>query len=149
MSGKSAAEIHRRQPTQERARRTVQSIIDASAQILERHGYEAATTNRIAERAGTSVGTLYQYFNNKDEIFDALVEREANAYLLSLKKALPKAGAGPKQAIQKMLEAGFAHTRLIMGLVVNMRYVPNTVYARRGRMIVPRQRQWHRLAVEF
>jgi AcrR family transcriptional regulator len=45
-------------------------------QVLEREGSEAATTTRIAEVAGVSVGTLYQYFSHRDAILDALQERE-------------------------------------------------------------------------
>lgn len=50
-------------------------ILDAAAQVLLREGYARATTNRIAERAGISIGSLYQYFKDKDAVFDALVER--------------------------------------------------------------------------
>ena len=51
----------------------MQAILEAAAQIFERHGYAAGTTNRIAERAGVSIGSLYQYFPNKDAILVALV----------------------------------------------------------------------------
>jgi AcrR family transcriptional regulator len=65
----------RRKPVQRRSLVTVEAIIEAAAQIFERHGYAAGTTNRIAERAGVSIGTLYQYFPNKDAILVALAER--------------------------------------------------------------------------
>lgn len=50
--------------------------MQAATQVLDRDGYPAATTNRIAERAGVSIGTLYQYFPNLDAIVTALVERD-------------------------------------------------------------------------
>lgn len=64
----------RRRPAQARSRDTVQAILEAAAQIFERHGYAAGTTNRIATRAGVSVGSLYQYFPNKDAILVALTD---------------------------------------------------------------------------
>jgi AcrR family transcriptional regulator len=81
----SAARLkRRRRPVQERSRETVQAILEAAAQVFERHGYAAGTTNRVAERAGISIGSLYQYFPNKDAILVALVHRhlaEATAAL--------------------------------------------------------------------
>jgi AcrR family transcriptional regulator len=65
----------RKSPTQERSRQTVDVIIEAATQVFERHGYAAGTTNRIAERAGVSIGSLYQYFPNKDAILAVLLER--------------------------------------------------------------------------
>jgi AcrR family transcriptional regulator len=65
----------RKQPTQQRSRETVAAILDAAAQVFESQGYEAGTTDRIAERAGVSVGSLYQYFPSKDVILVALAAR--------------------------------------------------------------------------
>jgi AcrR family transcriptional regulator len=65
----------RRKPRQDRSRQTVQAILEAAAQVFERHGYAAGTTNRIAERAGVSIGSLYQYFPNKDAIVMELARR--------------------------------------------------------------------------
>jgi AcrR family transcriptional regulator len=63
----------RKLPKQSRSRESVEAILQAAAQVFERHGYAAGTTNRIAARAGVSIGTLYQYFPNKDAILVALV----------------------------------------------------------------------------
>ncbi len=65
----------RKLPKQARSETTVEAILEAAAQIFERHGYAAGTTNRIAARAGVSIGSLYQYFPNKDAILVALVYR--------------------------------------------------------------------------
>ncbi len=65
----------RKRPRQQRARLTVEAILEAAAQVFESEGYAVGTTNRIAERAGVSIGSLYQYFPNKDAILVALVER--------------------------------------------------------------------------
>ena len=68
----------RRRPRQQRSRETVEAILEAAAQVFERHGYAAGTTNRIAERAGVSIGSLYQYFPNKDAIVVELMHRHLN-----------------------------------------------------------------------
>jgi len=74
LKGKSKHQIGVRKPAQSRSRQSFAAIVEASAHVLEEQGYKGATTNRIAERAGVSVGTLYQYFRSKDEIFTALIE---------------------------------------------------------------------------
>lgn len=66
----------RKKPAQKRATVTFDAILDAATQILEDKGARALTTNRIAVRAGVSVGSLYQYFPNKEAIVRALIERE-------------------------------------------------------------------------
>jgi AcrR family transcriptional regulator len=60
---------------QERSQITVEAILQAAAQVFESRGYASATTNRIAERAGVSIGSLYQYFPNKDAILVALARQ--------------------------------------------------------------------------
>jgi AcrR family transcriptional regulator len=65
----------RRKPIQRRARQTVEAILDAVIRILKREGFDAVTTNRIAEVAGVSIGSLYQYFPDKRSIFAALHRR--------------------------------------------------------------------------
>ena len=65
----------RKTPRQERSRRTVERILDAAARIFDEQGYSAATTNDIADEAEVSVGSLYQYFPNKDALLVALTTR--------------------------------------------------------------------------
>ncbi len=65
----------RREPVQKRSRITVDAILAAAAQVFEARGYSSATTNRIAEAAGVSVGTLYQYFADKEALAVALLQR--------------------------------------------------------------------------
>ncbi len=68
----------RKQPRQARAQHTVTAIIEASARILEEQGHGGFTTNAVAELAGTSIGTLYQYFPDKDALLGALIARETS-----------------------------------------------------------------------
>jgi AcrR family transcriptional regulator len=65
----------RKIPRQERSRATVEAILDAAAHVLVKEGIEHATTNRIAEVAGVSIGSLYQYFPSKDALISSLLER--------------------------------------------------------------------------
>lgn len=76
MSTPKKAERGRKQPKQARSRATVEAILDGAVRVLDQEGPDAATTSRIAEVAGVSVGTLYQYFGERDDILDALQERE-------------------------------------------------------------------------
>lgn len=64
----------RKLPCQERSRATVAAIYEAAEQVFTRNGYYATTTDMIAERAGVSIGTLYQYFPSKDAILVGLWE---------------------------------------------------------------------------
>jgi AcrR family transcriptional regulator len=65
----------RKQPSQGRSRFTIRQIVEAAARVFEERGYAGATTNRIAERAGVSIGSLYQYFPNKESILVVLLEQ--------------------------------------------------------------------------
>lgn len=76
----SAARTHRsallrRTPSQLRGKRRVEAILDAAEQVFGELGFEGATTEAIAERAGASIGSLYQFFPNKKALFAALSER--------------------------------------------------------------------------
>ncbi|MFH8442023.1 TetR/AcrR family transcriptional regulator [Streptomyces sp. NPDC018026] len=65
----------RRKPRQVRAELTRERVLTAAAQVFGEYGYAAGTTNRIAERARMSIGSLYQYFPNKDAILAELLVR--------------------------------------------------------------------------
>lgn len=69
----------RRSPRQARSEATVEAIFGATFQLLEADGVDRLSTNRIAERAGVSIGTLYQYFGGKQDILAALAERRAES----------------------------------------------------------------------
>ncbi|WOK17158.1 helix-turn-helix domain-containing protein [Rhodopseudomonas sp. BAL398] len=65
----------RKIPRQARSRATVEVILDATALLLVDEGFEQTTTNRIAERAGVSIGSLYQYFPNREAVVGAVAQR--------------------------------------------------------------------------
>jgi AcrR family transcriptional regulator len=77
----------RKQPAQPRSNRTVGVVLEAAAHILEERGFEGYTTNSTAERAGVSIGSLYQYYPGKDAITIALIEQESAVLLEAVAKA--------------------------------------------------------------
>lgn len=72
----------RKRPTQARSSSMVEAILQAAAELLDHDAPESYTTNRIAARAGASIGSLYQYFPSKDAITAALIAR-ASAHLVT------------------------------------------------------------------
>jgi AcrR family transcriptional regulator len=74
-SGFAAVGELRRTPVQARGRRTVARILDAAAERFVTVGYDATTTTQIAKRAGVSVGSVYQFFRDKEVLLAALAER--------------------------------------------------------------------------
>ena len=78
MSVRATKRSHRRLPKQRRALQTVDAVLDAIVRVLKREGLKAVTTNRVAEVAGVSIGSVYQYFPDKQAIFVALHQRHIN-----------------------------------------------------------------------
>jgi len=72
---RAAATKPRKAPTQARAQATVEAILAATKKVLVNDGYEAASTNRVAEVAGVSIGSLYQYFPSKASLLAELIQR--------------------------------------------------------------------------
>lgn len=81
----------RKNPAQARSKATVEAILAGAAQVFQRQGYAVATTDRIAERAGVSIGSLYQYFPNKDAILVMLAERHIDAGFSLVRELLAEA----------------------------------------------------------
>lgn len=78
----------RKLASQERSKITVEAILDATARVLVREGYARTSTNRIATIAGVSIGSLYQYFPNKESLVAALVARHNREILTLLENAM-------------------------------------------------------------
>jgi AcrR family transcriptional regulator len=74
----------RKKPAQSRSAATYEAIVEAAARILERSGHARFTTNEVADLAGVSIGSLYQYFPNKDAVTRALMEREQLSLVLDV-----------------------------------------------------------------
>jgi AcrR family transcriptional regulator len=73
----------------------VDRILDAAIRVLAREGYAAMSTNRVAAEAGVSIGSLYRYFADKDEIFDSLRARATQSVFADLTAAIAGAAGRP------------------------------------------------------
>lgn len=102
----SSSEL-RRQPRQARARARVGKILEAAADVLRERGYAGMTTNHVAERAGVPIGSIYQYFGNKDALVLALLERRSEAELSVLGQHLDRfqQGAPVENVVRELIEA--------------------------------------------
>lgn len=93
----------RKTPSQPRSAETVASIIEAAAQVLETQGFEGFNTNAVAQRAGVSIGSLYQYFPGKDALTVALIHRETARFYQDAAIALTKRSG--KAALEYLIGA--------------------------------------------
>lgn len=96
----------RKTPIQARSTVTVDAISEAAIQVLLSHGEERFTTTRVAERAGVSVGTLYQYYPNKQSLLSAVFEHHMKNVLARVEAACKGASHKPlAEMIREMVEA--------------------------------------------
>ncbi len=96
----------RKTPVQARSTVTVEAISEATIQVLLRHGAERLTTTRVAARAGVSVGTLYQYYPNKQSLLFAVLEHHMNNVAARVEAACESASHKPlAEMIRDMVEA--------------------------------------------
>jgi AcrR family transcriptional regulator len=103
----------RKQAAQRRSRATVDALIEATARILVREGFDKASTNRIAAEAGVSVGSLYQYFPSKEALVAAVMERHNRRLMQVVRGALAEAAALPmEQAARKLVAAAIKAHRV-------------------------------------
>jgi AcrR family transcriptional regulator len=86
--GTEARASARRPPRQQRSRAIVDAIVEAGRRLLAEEGPAALTTNRIAERAGVSIGSLYRYFENKEAVVAAICDAATGQELPELREAL-------------------------------------------------------------
>ncbi|WP_454871364.1 TetR/AcrR family transcriptional regulator [Paraburkholderia xenovorans] len=93
----------RKTPSQARAGETMESIVEAAAQVLEAEGLEGFNTNAIARRAGVSIGSLYQYFPGKDALTVALIQRETRRFYHDAAAALTQRSG--KAALEYLIGA--------------------------------------------
>lgn len=90
--------------TQQRSRLTVHALLEATARILVREGFDKASTNRIAEVAGVSVGSLYQYFPSKEALVAALIDRHKEEIRQAVQGELAEAVKLPmEQGVRKLI----------------------------------------------
>ena len=103
----------RKNASQGRSRATVDALIEATARILVREGFDKASTNRIAEKAGVSVGSLYQYFPCKEALVAAVMDRHNQQIMRIALGALAESAELPlQQAVRKLVAAGIKAHRV-------------------------------------
>jgi AcrR family transcriptional regulator len=95
----------RKTASQKRSRLMVDALVEATARILVKEGYDRASTNKIAAAAGVSVGSLYQYFPSKEALVAAVVERHTQALSEVSRNALLKVAAHPLDVAVRELVA--------------------------------------------
>lgn len=113
MARKKALTSPRKHASQHRSRATVDALIEATARILVREGFDKASTNYIAEKAGVSVGSLYQYFPSKEALVAAVIDRHQQELRQVALGALEKMMELPlEQAVRKLVTAGIEGHRV-------------------------------------
>ena len=107
----------RKLASQERSRLTVEALIEATARILTKDGYDRASTNRIAEAAGVSIGSLYQYFPSKEALVAGVIDRHTQGVLQVVRNALLKVAMRPieeaaRELVRVMIDAHRVNPKL-------------------------------------
>ena len=96
----------RRRPQQQRSRATVDGILDAASHLLDADGIDALTTTAVADRAGISVGSLYQYFPSKEALVAAVIERHQQEIMQVVRGELAEVANQPiEQGVRTLVAA--------------------------------------------
>jgi AcrR family transcriptional regulator len=126
-----AAAGPRRNPRQERSKITVNAILEAAARVWATRDFGATSTNQIAQRAGVSVGSLYQYFPNKEALLRALHDRQHELLMARMTAAARAGDASLETALQSIIAAAVEHHRAHAPLVrVFARHLPPDLWPR-------------------
>ncbi len=106
---KKKTKIQVKAPTQERSRHTVSTILDACSRILIREGFFGVTTDKIAKEAGVSIGSLYQFFGNKESVVSAVIHNlldQDKHYMLKRFKELDVERLSIEQKVRSLISVG-------------------------------------------
>jgi AcrR family transcriptional regulator len=99
----------RKAPRQRRSAATVEAILVAATRVLERESLEGFNTNRVAEVAGVSIGSLYQYFPNKSALVAALISRQQSALAAEVEACIDaQSGQSLREALVALVEIAIA-----------------------------------------
>jgi len=103
----------RKHASQERSRATVDALIEATARVLVREGFDRASTNRIAEVAGVSVGSLYQYYPGKEALVAAVIDRHNQEIMRVVRAALAEVASQPiEKAVRRIVAVAIEAHRI-------------------------------------
>ena len=113
MPTKNSPFAPRKEPVQARSRMTVKAILEATAQVLVANGYERAGTDAIAALAGVSIGTLYQYFPNKESLVATLIRNHVDEVIHMIEAVLNEnQNTLPETALAAMILASVEAHRI-------------------------------------
>jgi AcrR family transcriptional regulator len=94
----------RKKASQERSRATIDALLAATARILVKEGYDRASTNKIAEAAGVSIGSLYQYFPSKEALVAAVIHRHTREMMAVVRSSFVRVAELPlDQAVRELV----------------------------------------------
>ena len=103
----------RKNASQERSRATVDALVEATARILVKEGFERTSTNRIAEIAGVSVGSLYQYFPGKEALVAAVIDRHNEEIMGIVRATLTELADMPiEKAVRRLVTVAIEAHRI-------------------------------------
>lgn len=103
----------RKRASQERSRATVDALVEATARILVRDGFDRASTNRIAQEAGVSIGSLYQYYPGKEALVVAVIDRHSRDLMNVVRAAAAQIATEPIDiGVRKLVAAAIEAHRV-------------------------------------
>lgn len=126
----------RKNASQERSRATVDALLAATARVLVRDGYDHASTNKIAQTAGVSIGSLYQYFPSKEALVAAVIDRHIGEMREVVRASLVRVASYPlreaaRELVSVMLEAHRIEPKLHRVLVEQIPRIGNMEHVER------------------
>jgi AcrR family transcriptional regulator len=120
----------RKSATQDRSKATVEALLSATTRVLVREGYDRASTNKIADAAGVSIGSLYQYFPTKEALVAAVIERHIGEMMDVVRSAMVRVATLPipeaaRELVKVMIDAHRIEPKLHRVLVEQIPRVGN------------------------
>src|SRR3954463_14779706 len=114
--------VPRKAPKQQRSKETVDVILAATARVLVKEGYDRASTNKIADAAGVSIGSLYQYFPTKEALVAAVIHRHMNEMMEVIQASFIRVASLPlaeavRELVKVMIDAHRVEPKLHRVLV--------------------------------
>ncbi|MDB5975596.1 MAG: TetR family transcriptional regulator [Nevskia sp.] len=137
-----------RKPQQARSKATVESIVEAGFISLSRHGLEGTTTRHIADIAGIGVGSLYEYFDNKEAVYRAMNQHMVDEIVAMIRQSMPVLVRSDIRALVVELLSRFRDL-LHRDEDRYLKYASYTMHADHRRQLAPIQKLLTELALQY